>query len=164
MTATSALLLLSRIVAQDAAVLLQDLLSRQPMFSKLTVLPVLVIGLAIPATAQQTSDQEAQQIGERLVQAYNKAGQGKDAAELAAAYTADAILVTPQGPLVGREAIEKYFTETFKAFSLKSAKLHTTKIIANGQVMLRTGSFSGTLQEPRNGSVPIIRTPADQLG
>jgi uncharacterized protein (TIGR02246 family) len=59
----------------------------------------------------------------RYIQAYNKAGQAKDAAGLAAVYTQDATLVMPDGPLVGRAAIQKYFEEAFKGFTLQAAKL-----------------------------------------
>jgi uncharacterized protein (TIGR02246 family) len=119
------------------------------------VIFTLVVGLAIPATAQQSSEQEARQAGESIVQAYNKAGQSKDAAGLAAVYTEDAILVMPEGPLVGREAIRKYFSEGFKAFTLQAAKLDTATLIAGGQVMLRTGSFTGTFQAPNSAPMPV---------
>jgi uncharacterized protein (TIGR02246 family) len=108
-------------------------------------IPVLAISLTLPAAAEQISKQEAHQAGEAIVQAYNNAGQAKDAAGLAAVYTEDAILVMPEGPLVGRAAIQKYFTEAFKVFTLDSAKLDQVRTIANGQVMLRVGSFSGTV-------------------
>jgi uncharacterized protein (TIGR02246 family) len=125
------------------------------MLRTVVVLPALAIGLAVSAAAQQAPEQEARQAGERIVQAYNRAGQGKDAAGLAAVYTKDATLVMPEGPLVGREAIEKYFAGAFRVFSLEAARLDTATVIANGQVMLRTGSFTGTLQEPGHGPVPV---------
>jgi uncharacterized protein (TIGR02246 family) len=89
------------------------------MLRTVMVLPALAIGLATPAAAQQAPEQEARQAGESIVQAYNKAGQSKDAAGLAAVYTKDAILVMPEGPLIGREAIEKYFTGAFSGASAK---------------------------------------------
>ena len=125
------------------------------MSRAVVALPALAIALAVPAAAQQAPEQGARQAGERIVQAYNKAGQGKDAAGLAAVYTKDATLVMPEGPLVGREAIEKYFAGAFRVFSLEAARLDTATVIANGQVMLRTGSFTGTLQEPGHGPVPV---------
>jgi hypothetical protein len=75
---------------------------------------VLAIGLPTPVAAQQTSGRDAWQAGESVVQAHNKASQAKDAAGVAALYAGDAIMVTPDGPLVGRAAIEKYYAESFK--------------------------------------------------
>jgi uncharacterized protein (TIGR02246 family) len=122
----------------------------------LLILPLtLAGGLAVPATAQQSLEQEARQAGEAIVQAYNKAGQSKDPAALAAVYTEDAILVMPGGPLVGREAIQQYFSEAFKRFTLQAAKLDTATLIAGGQVMLRTGSFTGVLQAPNTTPTPV---------
>ena len=116
------------------------------MSRSLALVPMLALSLAMPVAAEQISEQEARQAGENIVQAYNKAGQAKDAAGLAAVYTEDAILVMPEGPLVGRAAIEKYFVDAFKVFNLEAAKLDQVKTIADGQVMLRVGSFTGTLQ------------------
>ena len=119
------------------------------MSRSLTLVSVLAISLAVPAVAEPISEQEARQAGENIVQAYNKAGQAKDAAGLAAVYTEDAVLVMPEGPLVGRAAIERYFADAFKVFNLEAAKLDQVKMIADGQVMLRVGSFTGTLQGAR---------------
>ena len=74
------------------------------------------------------------QTGESIVQAYKKASQAKDAAALAAAYTEDAILVVPEGPLVGRAAIERYFNNAFKVFTLEAAQLDRVSMIADGRV------------------------------
>jgi uncharacterized protein (TIGR02246 family) len=103
----------------------------------LAVVTAFMISLSAPAVAEQISDQEARQAGENIVQAYNKAGQAKDPAGLAAVYAKNAILVMPEGPLVGRAAIEKYFTDAFKVFTLEAAKLDHVRTIANGEVMLR---------------------------
>jgi hypothetical protein len=60
----------------------------------------------------------------------------------------------PEGPLVGRAAIEKYFTNAFKVFTLEAAQLDRVSMIANDQVMLRVGNFTGTVQSP-NGVLPV---------
>ena len=112
----------------------------------------LAISLSYPAAAQQISDKEARQAGENIVQAYNKAGQAKDPAGLAAVYAKNAILVMPEGPLVGRAAIEKYFADAFKVFTLEAAKLDYVRTIANGEVMLRVGSFMGSIHGPDGAS------------
>jgi ketosteroid isomerase-like protein len=87
------------------------------------IMPVLAIGLAMPVAAQQTSDQDARQAGESVVEAHNKATQARDPAEVAALFTEDAILLTPDGPLFGRAAIEKFFAEGFKVFTSRIPSL-----------------------------------------
>lgn len=63
---------------------------------KLTFASALLLGtfLALPTSAQQI-EPKAREAAEGIVQAYNKAGQAKDAIALANVYTADAILVMP---------------------------------------------------------------------
>jgi uncharacterized protein (TIGR02246 family) len=114
---------------------------------------VLAIGLPTPVAAQQTSGQDAWQAGESVVQAHNKASQAKDAAGVAALYTRDAIMVTPDGPLVGQAAIEKYYAESFKVVTLGSAKLDQV-VMAGDAVRLRTGTWAGVFQSP-NGPIPV---------
>lgn len=132
--------------------------SRTCPFSALTLGTALFFwiasGLSAPASAQQNSERDARQAGENIVQAYNKAGTAKDAAGLAAVYTQDATLVMPDGPLVGRTAIQKYFEEAFKGFTLQAAKLDQATFIGNGQVMIRNGTFTATLQG-KDGPMPV---------
>jgi ketosteroid isomerase-like protein len=61
------------------------------------IIPIVTMGLAMPAAAQQVSDRDAWQAGETVVQAFNKASQAKDAAGFAALYSEDATYVTPDG-------------------------------------------------------------------
>jgi hypothetical protein len=61
------------------------------------IIPIVTMGLAMPAAAQQVSDRDAWQAGETVVQAINKASQAKDAAGFAALYSEDATYVTPDG-------------------------------------------------------------------
>jgi uncharacterized protein (TIGR02246 family) len=96
---------------------------------------------------------DAWQAGESVVQAHNKASQAKDAAGVAALYAGDAIMVTPDGPLVGRAAIEKYYAESFKVVTLGSAKLDQV-VMAEDAVRLRTGTWAGVFQSP-NGPIPV---------
>ena len=117
------------------------------------IVPVLAIGLALPAVAQQTSDQEAWQAGESIVQAHSKASQAKDAAGVAAFYAEDAIQLTPDGPISGRAALEKHFTEVYKVFAPEPAKLD--QVIMVGDTMrLRTGTWGGVVQSS-NGPMSV---------
>jgi ketosteroid isomerase-like protein len=67
---------------------------------------------ALPTFAQQkdTIDSRTRsQIDEQIDKKFDEAFNNGDAAALAALYTQDAVWVTPQGPLFGREAIQKRF-------------------------------------------------------
>jgi ketosteroid isomerase-like protein len=80
-------------------------------------LATLTIGLAVPALAQQektTVDaqtvQQLHAIGSKSDEAFKKG----DAGARAALFTEDAILLGPNGPIKGRQAIEKYYTDLFQ--------------------------------------------------
>jgi ketosteroid isomerase-like protein len=75
----------------------------------------MLIGLAIPALGQQNvpqSDQQALRDFEmQLLTAFNR----QDAAGVASLFTEDALRVTPQGIIRGREAIEKDMDRRFQS-------------------------------------------------
>jgi uncharacterized protein (TIGR02246 family) len=119
----------------------------------LMIAPVLVLFLAAPSVAQQSSEQEAQKAGHSVLDAWNNATLQKDAAGLAALYTEDAVQVTPQGLISGRAAIEKSMTDVFKALTFQPSKLESVVMIGS-DVMLRAGSWSATLKSP-NGPIPL---------
>ena len=73
----------------------------------------LAISFALPTFAQQTKSPDPQ-LREKLVAAIKKhtdALDQNDAAAVAANFTEDGILVTPGGPISGREAIEKHYVD-----------------------------------------------------
>jgi uncharacterized protein (TIGR02246 family) len=74
----------------------------------------LAIGFIAPTFAQQKETLDAQAVKKALAGKYDEAENSNDAAAVAALYTEDAVWVTPQGPIVGREAIEKQYAEYFK--------------------------------------------------
>jgi ketosteroid isomerase-like protein len=76
--------------------------------------PLLTVCLAMPAAAQQLSEQEVRPAIERLLEAWDAAADKKDAAGIATMYTEDAMRVTPRGFQYGRDAIEKGLEETFQ--------------------------------------------------
>jgi uncharacterized protein (TIGR02246 family) len=118
----------------------------------LAIVPVLAMGLAVSAAAQ-VSEQDAQQAGQSVLDAWNKTSQQKDAAGHAALFTEDAIRVTPQGLTSGRAAIERAAAEGFKVYTSDPSTLEQVKMIGNG-VMLRAGTWSGTYNGP-NGPVHL---------
>ena len=123
------------------------------MLRVFTIVPIVAIGLAMPAAAQHVSDQDARQAGEAVVQAFNKASQAKDAAGLAALYSEDATYITPDGPLFGRAAIQKLYEEELKSATPEPAKLDRV-IMLGDTVRSRTGSWSAIFHSP-NGPVPV---------
>jgi ketosteroid isomerase-like protein len=87
----------------------------------LTVLTVvgLAFSFALPIFAQQSTPDP--QLREKLIAAIKKhtdALDKNDAAAVAANFTENGILVTPDGPISGREAIEKYYIGLFKQIQL----------------------------------------------
>jgi uncharacterized protein (TIGR02246 family) len=73
----------------------------------------LAMSFALPVLAQQkeTLDAQAVEKADPLAGQYDRACNNNDAAAVAALYTEDAVFVTPDGPIVGREAIEKQYEE-----------------------------------------------------
>src|SRR5580704_19146064 len=76
----------------------------------------LAIGFAVPAFAQQKDTVDPQTIEQidALAKKFDEAFDNGDAAALASLFTDDAVFVTPGGMIYGREAIEKYWVETFQ--------------------------------------------------
>jgi len=110
----------------------------------------LAIGFAVPTFAQQ-KDTAASQIDEQIVKKFDEAFNNGDAAAVAALYTEDAVQVTPQGPLFGREAIEKLFTGMFQqghySDHLNKDDQGSPHMIGTaGDEVWRTGEWSFTVQ------------------
>ena len=78
----------------------------------------LAISFAVPGFAQQ-KDTAASQIDEQIVKKFDEAFNNGDAAAVAALYTEDAVQVTPQGPVFGREAIREAFHRDVPARALQ---------------------------------------------
>jgi Domain of unknown function (DUF4440) len=73
----------------------------------------LAISFALPTFAQQTDtpDPQLRQQIVALTKKFDDAMNNNDAAGRAALYMADAVEVTDQGPIFGREAIEKHYAD-----------------------------------------------------
>jgi ketosteroid isomerase-like protein len=115
------------------------------------------IGVAVPAFAQQkdTVDpkiaREIDALG-KLAEAINK----NDAEAVAAVFTEDGVVVTPQGPIYGREAIKEHYTEVFKQFELSNdipkADPNSPHTIGTaGNEVWETGEWSSNFRDIDSG-------------
>jgi uncharacterized protein (TIGR02246 family) len=119
----------------------------------------LAIGFAVPAFAQQketVDPQIAQQIRALRIK-YDEAFNKNDAAALAALYTEDAVEVTDEGPIYGREAIEKHFADVFKQVHVSNhlgkVDQYSPHIIGPGNEIWANGEWSLTFQGKSGGPI-----------
>ena len=126
----------------------------------LLALTGLAVGFAVPAFAQEkdTPDAQLRQQFEANDKKLDEAWNNNDAAAVAALFTEKAVLVTPKGPIYGREAIEKYYADLFQKehFSghlTNSDQNSPHSIGTTGNEAWEIGEFSLTYQV--EGGVPI---------
>jgi hypothetical protein len=110
-----------------------ELTPRQPPHgakSGLGALVGLAISFAVPAFAQQTNTPDPQTTQKTLAiaKAYDEGESNNDAAAIAALFTEDGTFVTDRGPVNGRQAIEKWYTDLYKGWHPKN---HVTKFDGN---------------------------------
>jgi uncharacterized protein (TIGR02246 family) len=123
----------------------------------------LAISFALPAYAQQkdVADPQTTQKILAICKAYDEASNNYDGAAIAALYTRDGVFVSPQGPLTGRQAIQKWYTDLYQWWHFK--KDHITKVDWNashligtaGNELWATGEFSETGQGKNGEPIPI---------
>ena len=114
---------------------------------------------ALPTLAQQTNTPDLQLLRHGLVallEKFDGAYNRNDAAAVAANCTEDAVLVSPYGPIFGRQAIEQWYAGLFKgvhlSHSLTPADADCPHLLGTaGKEMWATGNWRATLQG-QNGS------------
>jgi ketosteroid isomerase-like protein len=119
----------------------------------------LAITFALPTFAQQ-KDTIDSQIDEQVTKKLDEAFNNGDAAALAALFTQDAVWVTPQGPVFGREAVQMRFAGMFQQGHYSN---HLNKddqgsphmIGTAGNEVWRTGEWSATLQGKSGGPIQL---------
>ena len=121
----------------------------------------LAISFALPTYAQQKDLADPQTTQKILAsKAFEEAHNNNDAAAIAAFYTRDAVFVTPGGPIIGRQAIQKWFADLFRWWHKKNYK---TKADGNavhsigtaGNEAWATGEWSETGQGKNGEPIPI---------
>jgi ketosteroid isomerase-like protein len=118
----------------------------------------LSIGFVVAPFAQQanTPDPQLREQCLALVKKFDPAFNNNDPAALAPFYTEDAVLVVPEGPVYGREAIVKFWADLFQKvhFSdhLGTLDQYSPHIIGtSGNEMWATGGWSQTIVGPNLG-------------
>ena len=76
----------------------------------------LAISFALPTYAQQkdVADPQTTQKILAIAKAFVEAINNNDPAAIAALFTRDAVFVTTEGPIIGRQAIQKWFTDLYQ--------------------------------------------------
>jgi len=131
---------------------------------KCLVVPLvgLAISFALPTYAQQKDLADPQTTQKILadIKPGPETHNNLDAAAYAALYARDAVFLTPDRPIIGRQAIQKWFTDFFRQSPLRP-KDSKSKIDGNafhligtdGNTVWATGEYSETVQgengEPR---------------
>jgi len=123
----------------------------------------LVISFASPTFAQQNAMVPDQQVIQQLVvlgQKVHEAYANNDAAAVAECYTWDAVIVTPQGPVYGRDAIENWCADQLERWHPKN---HIDKVDPDslrligtaGDAVWANGEWSETIQDPNGGPIEV---------
>jgi ketosteroid isomerase-like protein len=122
----------------------------------------LAISFALPIYAQQkdVADPETTQRVFASFKTFDEAINNHDAAALAAFYARDAILVTPDGPVTGRQAIQRWYADVLQRLRPKN---RITKVDWNavhligtaGNEMWATAEWSETGQGKNGEPIPI---------
>jgi uncharacterized protein (TIGR02246 family) len=81
-----------------------------------------------------------------FVKEYEEGFNKNDAAALAALCTEDAVQVSPEGPICGRQAIEKKYVNFFEQSHPTGLKCSVDQVCAVGHVSWNSGDWSFTLR------------------
>jgi ketosteroid isomerase-like protein len=122
----------------------------------------LAISFALPTYAQQKDLADPQTTQKLLagLKTDEEARNNNDPAAYAAQYTRDGVYIGEQGPVIGRQAIQKYFTEVWKWWHPKNC---ISKVDSNayhlistaGNELWATGEWSETGQDKNGEPLPI---------
>ena len=86
-----------------------------------------------------------------------------DAAAIAALFTEGGVIVSPEGILSGRQAIEKFYRDTFNAAAVSGSAIKTTELHVAGDLAWAVGQWRNNTQQGNWGSVDERRGGAWQL-
>jgi len=112
----------------------------------------LAISFALPTFAQQNETVDPQIIEQvsALGKKWDEADNNNDAAALAALFTEDAVFVTTEGPVYGRQAIEEWFANNIQQWyhsnHIRKPDTNSPRIIGTPDVLASNGEWSETVQ------------------
>ena len=120
----------------------------------------LAISFALTTFAQQKDAVANPQTTQKILaigEAYDEAENKNDAGAVAALYTKDALLVTDKGPIYGRQAIEKWYTDDFQEWhhSNKLTKSDLNSVHIMGDNVASSGAWSVTIQGKTGGPIQL---------
>jgi ketosteroid isomerase-like protein len=122
----------------------------------------LAISFALPAFAQQTNtpDPQLRQVVDELAKKLDEAINNNDAAAAAALFTEDGVFVTPQGPINGRESIEKYYANLsqrvhYSNFINENDQNSPHVIGTAGNEVWSNGEWGATIQGQNGGPIQV---------
>jgi len=125
-------------------------------------LVALAIGFTVPTFAQQTNtpDPQLRQVVDTLANKLDEAMNNNDAAAAAALFTEDSIFVTPQGPIYGREPIEKHYADLFQKVHysnfINENDQNSPHVIGTaGNEIWSNGEWSATIQGKSGGPIQV---------
>jgi uncharacterized protein (TIGR02246 family) len=101
-------------------------------------------------TADPQTAQEIRAWTEKHAELYNK----HEASAYAAFFTEDAVHVTPEGIIYGRQAIEKKYADVFQQWHPTNYLVRVDQVNAIGNEVWKIGEWSCTLQT-QGGPFPI---------
>jgi uncharacterized protein (TIGR02246 family) len=121
----------------------------------LLILTGLTIGFTSPAfTMDLPGDAKTLDGLMALGRTYEEAYNQHNAAALAALFTEDAVLVTPDGLVSGRQAIERWYADEFQKWHATNHTVQSDTLNAAGRGAWAVGEWWTTLQGP-NGPLQI---------
>ena len=122
----------------------------------------LAIGFAVPAFAQQTNapDPQLRQLLQALIQKFEDAYNHNDAVALAALFGEEAVLITQNGPVGGRQAIEKWYADHFQGAHFSNTLITVDQdsphiIGTDAKEIWATGGWSATIKGQNFGPTQI---------
>jgi ketosteroid isomerase-like protein len=130
----------------------------------------LAISFALPTYAQQKDLADPQTTQQLLAfaKADEEAENNHDPAAKAALFTRDAVFLTPEGPVIGRQAIQKWYTEAWRSWhgvetGIPRFTNHINKFDGNvvhligttGNEVWATGESSETGQGKNGEPIPV---------
>jgi uncharacterized protein (TIGR02246 family) len=94
-----------------------------------------------------------------FVEKYDEAVNNNDAAAMAALFTEDGVIVSDSGPSYGRQAIEKWYADTFQGWRPKNhmgkIDLNSPRFIGAADNVAKNGEWSETVQGPTGEPIQI---------